>query len=91
MAAFRPLILVWVVLLGLLVLTLGASFLLAGLPSAAASLAVALAKAALIFWFFMHLKEESGLIRLIAIGAGAWLLILLTLTAADYTTRSMIR
>jgi cytochrome c oxidase subunit IV len=87
MAEFRQLIFVWAALLVLLLITVTASFLLHGLPSAATSFAVAFAKASLIFWFFMHLREEQGLLRLTAVGAGAWLLILFSLLAADYLTR----
>lgn len=83
----RNLLLIWVALLGLLALTVGASFVLTGPLSAAASLMIALAKATLIFWYFMHLREERGLVRLFAIGGSAWLLILLLLLTADYATR----
>ena len=86
--AGRSLLLVWSALLALLGLTVTASFLLAGPASFAVSLAIALAKAALIFWFFMHLREERGLIRIFAIGAAAWLLIMFLLIAADYGTRA---
>lgn len=87
MTGIRPLILVWAALLVLLGLTVTASFQFSGPASIAASLGIALAKAVLIFWFFMHLREESGLIRLVAIGAAAWMLILFLLAAADFTTR----
>jgi cytochrome c oxidase subunit 4 len=81
------LVLVWTALLALLLITFGASFVLTGPASVAVSYTVALAKAALIFWFFMHLREESGLVRLAAGGAGVWLLILLLLLFADYASR----
>ena len=90
MTGIKPLIVVWAALLVLLVLTVAASFQFSGPPSIAASLGIALAKAALIFWFFMHLREESGLLRLAAIAAAVWLLILFLLVAADYTTRGAI-
>jgi cytochrome c oxidase subunit IV len=83
----RSLLIVWAALLGLLALTVAASYLVTGPLSAAASLLIALAKASLVFWFFMHLREERGLVRLFAVGATAWLLILLLLLAADYATR----
>ena len=35
----------------------------------------------------MHLREEGGVLRLAAIAAAVWLLILFLLAAADYTTR----
>jgi cytochrome c oxidase subunit 4 len=81
------LVFVWSALVGLLLVTVGASFVLTGQVSLMTSMAIALAKAALIFWFFMDLREQGGLIRLIAIGAGAWVLILLVLTFLDYFTR----
>jgi cytochrome c oxidase subunit IV len=80
--------LVWLALLILLVLTIGASFAFTGIASAAVGMAFAFAKAGLVFWFFMHLRQESGLVRLAAFGAAAWLLILLTLSGTDYLSRA---
>lgn len=88
MKAMRLLMLVWGLLMALLLMTVGASFLLRGPASLAAGLAIALGKAGLIYWFFMHLREESGLVRLAALGAGAWLLIFLALLGTDYAMRS---
>jgi caa(3)-type oxidase subunit IV len=45
------------------------------------------AKAMPIFWHFMYLREERGLVRLFAIDGSAWLLVLLLLLTADYATR----
>jgi cytochrome c oxidase subunit 4 len=56
-------------------------------PSITASLGGTLIKAVLIYWFFMHLKEEGGTVRLVAIGVIAWLAIPFLLMAADYATR----
>jgi cytochrome c oxidase subunit 4 len=90
MSEVRQVVLVWAALLGLLALTVLSSFELVGLPSLAASMGIALLKAGLVFWFFMHLRESSGLVRILATGAGAWLLILLLLSAADYVTRAIL-
>lgn len=73
--------------MGLLALTVAASFVLTGPLSLAASMSIAAAKAALVYWFFMHLREEGGLVRLAAIGAIAWLMILFLLVGADYAGR----
>jgi cytochrome c oxidase subunit 4 len=81
------LVAIWAVLIGLLGLTVVASFLLQGVPSVAASLGIALAKAGLIFWFFMRLRSEGGLMRLAATGAAIWLVVLLSLVSVDYLTR----
>ncbi|WEX10573.1 cytochrome C oxidase subunit IV family protein [Chelativorans sp. AA-79] len=89
MGGIRPYVLTWAGLLALLALTVSASFLLSGPPSLLAGMAIALAKAALILWFFMHLREETGLVRLFAIAAAAWLVILALLTSADYATRHL--
>lgn len=63
-------------------MTVGASF----LPLCPFSIGIAVLKGGLVFWYFMHLREEGGIVRLAALGAGAWLLILLLLTASDFAT-----
>jgi cytochrome c oxidase subunit 4 len=78
---------VWVALIVLLALTVGATFLPIGPLKPAVNMAIAFGKAGLIFWFYMHLREEPGLVRLSALGGGVWLLILLMFVTADYLTR----
>ena len=78
---------VWGALMSFLALTVGASFVLTGTASLVVSLGIAFAKAILIFWFFMQLRNEQGLIRVFAAGAGIWLLILFGLATIDYATR----
>ncbi|MEA1648233.1 cytochrome C oxidase subunit IV family protein [Nitrospirillum sp. BR 11164] len=82
-----PLLAVWAALLALLGLTVGASLVLTGTPSLVASLGIATAKAALIAWVYMRLRREGGLLRIMALGAAFWLLILLGYLALDYLTR----
>lgn len=83
----KRLALVWLGLVSLLCLTIAASYLLAGPASAAASLGVALAKALLIFWFFMELRDQKGLVRIFATGAAVWLMLLVAFTIMDFSTR----
>jgi cytochrome c oxidase subunit 4 len=78
------LLLTWAALMTFLALTVGASFALTGPPSLAASLGIAALKAALILWFFMHLAEDNGLLRVVALAAFAWLAILLVLGGLAY-------
>jgi cytochrome c oxidase subunit 4 len=85
----RGLILVWAMLLVLLALTVAGSFVFTGPSSLAVSLGIALAKSALVYWFFMNLRQENGLIRVVALGVAAWLLILFLLAGFDYLTRSL--
>jgi cytochrome c oxidase subunit 4 len=84
---FLRLTAVWLALSALLALTVGASFVLHGEWSVMVGLGIALAKAALVFWFFMRLKDETGLVRIFAVGAAIWLVLLLLFSSGDYVTR----
>ena len=81
----RRILLVWAALLVLLALTVAASFTLAGPASLAAGLGIAALKAALILWAYMHLAEDDGLLRVIAIAAFAWLALLFALGGLAYS------
>jgi cytochrome c oxidase subunit 4 len=77
----------YIALMILLVLTAGLAYVNLGPLNTAVSLAIAFAKALLIFWFFMHARQSRGLVRIFA-GAGVfWLLIMFSLTFSDYLTR----
>ena len=83
-------VLVWAGLITLLGLTIAASFLPLGPTLPFVSYGIAIAKTALVVWFFMEMRGESGLHRL-ALGAGAfWVLILLILLACDPLTRGWL-
>lgn len=79
--------LVWLACMVLLALTLLASQFSLGPWKPFANLGIATAKAALIMWFFMHLREASGLVRLFAFGALFWLGVLFWLGLNDWLTR----
>jgi cytochrome c oxidase subunit 4 len=51
------------------------------------ALLIAAAKALIVVTFFMELRRGPGLVRVFAAAGFLWLLILLGLTASDYTTR----
>lgn len=51
------------------------------------ALAIAVAKAALVIAFFMHLREESPLTKFMAGAVLFWLLILFGFTLTDYFSR----
>jgi cytochrome c oxidase subunit 4 len=89
MASVRTILCVWLALMLLLAATVAASFATTGVVSAAVSLGIAFCKAALVLWFFMNLRAEDGLIRIAAVGAAIWLLILLLLSATDYAARGL--
>jgi cytochrome c oxidase subunit 4 len=55
------------------------------------SLTVAAAKALLVLLLFMELKAGNALIRAFAAAGFFWLMIMIALTAADYTHRTDVR
>lgn len=52
------------------------------------ALGIAAGKTALIFWIFMQLRYQRGLIRIVAFAGFFWLSIIGVLTFADYLTRA---
>lgn len=86
-AVFR-LVLVWLALLVLLGVTLGAAFLPLGLWSPVIAYGIATIKAVLVLWFFMELRTEDRLVRLAMAAAFIWLSILFIILAVDYASRA---
>ncbi|WP_207095083.1 cytochrome C oxidase subunit IV family protein [Novosphingobium sp. PY1] len=82
------LLLVWGALMGLLALTIGASFLPLGPVLPFISYGIAAAKTALVFWFFMEMRREDNLARLAALTGFVWLALLFVLISADVVTRT---
>ncbi len=82
-----PEVAIWVALVALLILTLVAAFMPLGGLGAVANLGIAAAKALLVAWFFMHLRQASGLNRLASVLGLIFLALLLSLTLADLVTR----
>jgi len=83
----RPLLLTWAGLLALLAITIAVSFAPIGPVKPVANMAIAAVKAGLILWVFMHLRERGGLMRIFALGAIAWLAVLMGLAVTDILTR----
>jgi len=83
----RIFVLVWIALMVLLGLTLTASFLPLGAFKPVANIGIGFAKAVLIFWFFMHLREVSGLVRLAAVAGVLSIVLMIALISSDYLTR----
>lgn len=78
---------IYAVLLVLLAATVGASMLQLGLVAA---ITIAVAKAALIVWYFMHVGESVPLVRVFAVAGFLWLALLMTFLAGDYFTRDRV-
>jgi cytochrome c oxidase subunit 4 len=83
-------IVIFVALLVLLILTVGAAYLDLGMLAVPVAVAIATVKAILILLYFMHVKFGKKLIALFAVGAAYWIVILLIWTINDYATRDML-
>jgi cytochrome c oxidase subunit IV len=79
---------IWITLLCLTVITAGVSFIDLGPLNTVVALVIATFKALLVVLFFMHVKYASEkLAKMVVVAAIFWLLLLLTLSMADYVTR----
>ena len=81
------------VLLALLVLTAATTlvaFVDLGGFSVVVALAIAVCKMLLVALFFMHVRHSTKLTKLVVLGGLLWLVILLMLTLADFTTRGWL-
>lgn len=81
--AMRQLTAIWVLLLCLTVVTVGISRVHLGAGNIWAALGIATGKAALVIFFFMHLKNEGRVIRISLLVALATLAIFIGLTFFD--------
>ena len=86
-AATRPYYVIYAVLLLCTYLTWQIAYFDLGRLNAIAALGIAGVKAALVVWFFMHLRTSSRLTWLVSSAGLMWLAILMALTAGDYLTR----
>jgi cytochrome c oxidase subunit IV len=79
---------IWITLLCLTVITAAVSFVDLGPFNTIVALVIATFKALLVVLFFMHVKYTSEkLTKTVIVAAIFWLLLLLALSMADYTTR----
>jgi cytochrome c oxidase subunit 4 len=79
----KTFVLVWACLLLLTAVTVAAAKLQLGAASIAVPLLIASAKASLVLWFFMHLKYEGKLFKLMLLMPIATLTVILVLTFFD--------
>jgi cytochrome c oxidase subunit 4 len=81
---------IWITLMCLTVITAGVSFIDLGPFNTVVALVIATFKAVLVVLFFMHVKYSSEkLSKVVILASLFWLILLLTLSLADYGTRSM--
>ena len=88
LAEIRLRLIVWVALMALLALTVGLTFAPMGAWRLAASLGIAVAKAALVGWVFMELGKAPLMTRVVAIATLSILMVLILMSGIDAATRS---
>jgi cytochrome c oxidase subunit IV len=86
----RTNVLVFVALLVLLVLTVGAAQLPLGVLHLPVAMTIATSKAVLIVLFFMHLLHSHRLMMIISAASFLWLGIMVALTLNDYLSRGVL-
>jgi cytochrome c oxidase subunit IV len=74
----------------LLALTWSIGYVNLGLFNLVVALAISISKALLVAVFFLHIKGSSRLLHLAATAGVVWLLILLSFTLGDYSTRGSV-
>ncbi len=79
-----------IALLALLALTWMIAYVNLGPFNLIVALAVAISKAIVIALFFMHIKGSSRILHLAAVAGVIWLLIMISLTLGDYSTRGWV-
>ena len=85
--SLKSYLLVFVALIVLTGTTVAVSFIELGEWNIIVALAIAIIKASLVVLIFMNVRNSSSLTKLFVVAGLIWLLILISLTLADYWTR----
>jgi cytochrome c oxidase subunit 4 len=83
----RRYMLTWASLMVLLLITLGSAYLKLGAGNLIANMSISVLMTLLIMAVFMHLRQDSPVVRLVAAAGFFWLMLMFTLTLSDYLTR----
>lgn len=81
---------VWAGLMLLLAATVLVTFSPLGAMRMPVSVAIAGVKAGLVFWVFMHLREQPALTRVMAVAAFAWVAWLIVITSLEASSRGWL-
>ncbi len=83
----RGYVLTWLLLLGLLALTLGSAYLPLGGANVAVNLTISFVQASIVLLFSMHLRAAHPTLRLVAVSGFFGILLMIVLTLSDVLTR----
>jgi cytochrome c oxidase subunit 4 len=89
-APVRTYVLVFLALIALTITTVGVSKIELGEYNFVSAMTIAVIKASLVVWFFMHVRNATSMTRLF-VGAGLfWMAILIVFTVSDYVSRGWL-
>ena len=83
----RTYVITWLILLGLLALTLASSFLRLGGMNVVVNLAISFTQATIVLLFSMHLRGAHPTLKIVAASGFFGILLMIVLTLADELTR----
>jgi cytochrome c oxidase subunit 4 len=86
----RTYVTIYVILLVLTAITIGAAFTDLGRINVVLMLAIAAVKATLVVLWFMHVRFEGRLVHVAAAAGFGWLAIMIAFTMSDYLTRTVV-
>jgi len=86
----RTYVLIWLILLGCTGLTYGVALVDLGPWNIVVALMIAFFKMSLVVLFFMHVKQESRLLKMFVAAGFVWLAILLVFLLSDYLSRGWL-
>jgi cytochrome c oxidase subunit IV len=86
----RIYLIVFAALMGLTTVTIFISYHDLGPLNNVVALTIAVTKATLVILYFMHVRYSPSLTKLVAAGSFLWLIILLSITMADYISRDWL-
>lgn len=81
---------VFLSLIVLTAITTAVAYVDLGVFNTVVALVIAVCKASLVVLFFMHLKEQTGMTRVVIIAAALWLAVLIVITLSDRFTRHWV-
>ncbi|HML17629.1 MAG TPA: cytochrome C oxidase subunit IV family protein [Bryobacteraceae bacterium] len=86
----RTYALVFLALIVLTVTTVAVSKLELGEYNFICAMTIAVIKASLVVWFFMHVRNATSMTRLFVVAALFWMAILFVFTLSDYASRGWL-
>ncbi len=89
-ASVKTYALVFAALIALTITTVAVSKIELGEYNFVVAMTIAVIKASLVVWFFMHVRNSSSMTRLFVVAGLFWMAILIVFTVSDYISRGWL-